>query len=125
MNNSRTVVLDYLRAFYSADFQTARSLVADNFTFSGPFIHAEGKDAFFSSATGLTPIVRGFQLLHQWEDGEHVCTFYEFTLDTPAGKGTILAAEWNQVRDGWVVSARLVFDSAQFRRLVPAAPLTP
>ncbi len=42
-------------------------------------------------------------------------------LETPVGKGLVLTSEWNTVRDGKVVSATLVFDTAEFRKVVPQA----
>jgi hypothetical protein len=121
MSSPGQVVVDYLNAFWSGDMLAAQSLVAEEFSFEGPFLQVEDKDAFFASAAGLIPIVRGYRMMHQWEDGENVCTFYEFNVETPAGKGAVLTAEWNRVRDGRLVSARLVFDTAAFRKLVPPA----
>ncbi|MDQ6704739.1 MAG: hypothetical protein M3Z85_02110, partial [Acidobacteriota bacterium] len=78
-----------------------------------------GKDAFFDSAAGLIPIVRGYRMLRQWKDAEDICSFYEFHVETPAGKGSVPTFEWNRVRDGQIISARLVFDTGAFRKLVP------
>jgi hypothetical protein len=35
-----------LTAFYTGDFGRARDLVAETFAFRGPFLQAEGRDAF-------------------------------------------------------------------------------
>jgi len=120
MSNSSQIATDYLSSFWSGDVKAAHGLIAENFSFAGPFVQVEGKDAFFNSAVGLIPIMRGYRLLRQWDDGGHVCTFYEFNLETPVGKGAVLAAERNHVHDGQIASVRLVFDTAQFRKLVPA-----
>ncbi len=119
MSSARQAVVKYFNAFWSGDMETARSLVAQKFSFAGPFLQVDDKDAFFASAAPLGPIVRGYRLLHQWEDGENVCSFYEFNVETPAGRGSVQTAEWNQVHDGRIISARLVFDTAAFRKLVP------
>ncbi len=121
MSNPGQVVADYLNAFWSGDSVAARSFITEDFSFEGPFVQVEGKDAFFASAVGLVSIVRGYRMLHQWEDGENVCTFYEFNVETPLGKGSVLTAEWNRVHDSQIASARLVFDSSAFRKLVPTA----
>ena len=115
------VVRDYLAAFYGGDFETARELLADDLTFRGPFVEVDSADAFLASAQPLRPILKGHRLVKQWQDDDQVSTLYEMSLETPAGTGSVLVAEWNAVRDGKVASAALVFDTAAFRELLPQA----
>lgn len=110
----------YLTAFYSGDFETARALVADHFSFDGPFLRADGKKAFFDGAVGLLGVVRGHTLIRQWEDGPDVCSWYQLRLETPAGSGTVPMSEWHTVAGGKLISARVLFDTAAFRALLPA-----
>ena len=121
MGTSSRVVRDYLSAFTSGDMETARSLLADEFSFRGPILEADGRDAFFEGAAGLAPVVRGYRMLRQWEDGDDVCSVYEFNVETPAGAGSVLMSEWNTVRDGRLTSGRLVFDTAALREFMPSA----
>lgn len=109
----------YLQAFYSGDFDRACAVVADDFSFEGPFLQVQGKDAFFAGAEGLRRIVRGHRLLRQWEDGSDVCSVYEAQIVTPVGNGPVLMSEWHTVGDGLLTSGRVVFDTAAFRALVP------
>jgi hypothetical protein len=111
---------DYLTAFYTGDFGRARDLVAETFAFSGPFLQAEGRDAFFDGAQGLKNIVRGHRTVRQWSDGEDVCTVHEVELQTPAGQGVVLMSEWHTVREGRLAAGQVVFDTARFRALLPA-----
>lgn len=115
------VVDRYLDAFYRGDFKTARTLLADDLVFQGPFVHVRGADTFIASADGLRSIVRGRRALRQWRDGAEVSTLYEMKLETPAGTGSVLVSECNTVRGGQVASATVVFDTAEFRKLVPQA----
>jgi hypothetical protein len=94
--------------------------VADNFSFRGPLAQADDKAAFFASAAPLASIVRGHELLRQWADGNAVCSMYQCRLATARGAGSVLVAEWNTVREDRVVAAKLVFDTAAFRALLPA-----
>jgi hypothetical protein len=80
------VVNQYLEAFWSGDFDTARTLVADAFSFQGPFLQTDDKQAFFAGSSGLLPIMRGYRLLRQWEDGDEVCSVYEFNVGTRPGR---------------------------------------
>ena len=116
------LVNSYLDAFYLGDFDRASVVVADGFTFQGPFLKVEGKDAFFSGAQGLRGIVRGHRLLRQWVDGNDVSSLYEAELATPAGKGSVIMSEWHQVADRQLVSGRVIFDTNAFRALLPASP---
>ena len=112
-------VNDYLEAFTSGNVDRARELVAEDFDFHGPMMQVKGRDAFFEGASGLVPMVRGFRMLRQWEDGEDVASVYEFNVETPAGAGSVVMSEWNRVRDGKLLSARLIFDTSEFNRLMP------
>jgi ketosteroid isomerase-like protein len=114
------VVNEYLRSFYSGDFDKAKALVSDDFHFKGPFVEATDKAAFFSSAAPLAKIVRGHRLLRQWADRGEVCSIFDVNLETPAGNGTVTMSEWHTVRDGKLNSGRVILDTAAFRALVPA-----
>ena len=115
---SSATVSRYLAAFYSGDFATARSVLADGFSFHGPFVQATGADAFFAAAEGLRSLVRGHRLLRQVCDGEEVCSLYEVDLETPTGAGSVPMSEWHVVRDGRIASGRVLFDTAAFRTIV-------
>ena len=115
------VVNAYLEAFWSGDFEQARRLVVDDFSFQGPLAQADDKETFFASAAPLVPIVRGYRPLRQWAEGDEVCTVYECQLETPVGAGCVLMSEWNTMRDGRVAAARLMFDTAAFRALLPSS----
>jgi hypothetical protein len=114
------VVNAYLDAFTSWRVEEARALVADGFVFEGPFIKTDDKEAFFAGAAGLGRIAQGHRVLRQWADGDDVSTVYEFELGTPERHGPIVMSEWHTVKDGLIVSSRLLFDTAQFRALAPA-----
>jgi hypothetical protein len=119
--SSAHVYREYLDRFTAGDLPGARDLLAEDFSFHGPMLQAEGRDAFLEGASGLGPIVRGNEMLRQWEDGEEVCSVYEFKVETPIGAGSIPMTEWVRVKDGKLVSARLIFDTAQMAALMPAS----
>lgn len=119
MAGAGRVVSEYLDAFASGDFEGARQLVADDFSFAGPMVQVEGSEGFFAASAPLVPIVRGFRMLRQWEEGDEVCSIYELRMESPAGAGSVVMAEWNRLRDGRVASSRLIFDTAAFLALIP------
>jgi hypothetical protein len=57
----------------------------------------------------------------QWTEGSSVCSFYDFKVETTAGAGVIPMAEWSEIKDGKLVSSRLIFDTADMAALMPQA----
>jgi hypothetical protein len=110
----------YLTAFCSGDFNTARTLVSEDFDFEGPFTKVRGRDAFFESAAPLQPLLRGLEVMRKWVDGDESCWIYELKLETPVGAGGVVMADWLTTRNGAVAKERLVFDAAAFAALMPS-----
>lgn len=119
--SSADVFRTYLDRFTAGDPAGAGELLHESFSFHGPMLQVQGREAFLEGASGLDPIVRGNRMLRQWEDGEEVCSVYEPQVETPVGAGSIPMTEWARVRDGKLVSARLIFDTAQMAALTQAA----
>jgi predicted SnoaL-like aldol condensation-catalyzing enzyme len=118
MKNS-DVFKAYIDAFTAGDLDTARNYIADDFTFNGPMLKATNKKEFFDNISpDLLSMTRGYTMLRQFEDGDEVCSIYEYNLETPVGQGAVYMVEWNKVRDGQLTSARLLFDTAQFSALM-------
>ena len=111
----------YLERFTSGDTAGAAELLTDDFRFHGPFLQSEGKAAFLEGSAQLGPIMRGAEIHRQWQDGDEVCSIYDFKIETPAGEGSIPMAEWNSIRDGKLASGRLIFDTAALAALMPAS----
>ena len=120
MMQAQDVVTAYLDAFYGGDFDRAGVLLAEGFSFRGPFVEVDGRDAFLASAEGLKRIVRGATVRRQLQDGDDVCTLYDVHLETPAGSGSVPMTEWHRVSDGRLQSGVVLFDTAKFRTLVGA-----
>ena len=111
------VFRSYLERFTAGDTDGAADLLADEFSFVGPMLHATSKAEFLAGSAALGPIVRGCDIHRQWVDGDDVCSIYDFKVETPIGAASIQMAEWSVVRDGKLVSSRLLFDMAA---LMPA-----
>jgi ketosteroid isomerase-like protein len=109
----------YLERFTSGDREGAAELLTDDFRFHGPMLQSDGKAAFLEGSAGLCPIMRGAHVHRQWEEGDEVCSIYDFKIETPAGVVSIPMAEWDTVRDGKLASARLIFDTAAMAALQP------
>ena len=115
------VFRSYLERFTSGDANGAAELLDDNFSFDGPMLQATSKAEFLAGSAALGPIVRGCDIHRQWVDGDDVCSIYDFKVETPAGAGSIPMAEWSVVREGKLMSSRLLFDTATMAALMPAS----
>lgn len=111
MMQAQDVVNAYLDALYGGDFGRAGDLLAADFSFRGPFVAADGREAFLQSAEGLKRIARGHTVLRQLSGGGDVCTLYSLRL--PAG--AVSMTEWHRVEDGLLRSGIVLFDTADFR----------
>jgi hypothetical protein len=120
MSNAE-VFQSYLERFTAGDMEGAAEYLDDEFSFIGPVLTAGDKAEFLAGASRLGPIVRGCDMHRQWVDGEEVCSVYDFKIETPAGAGSVPMAEWSVVRDGKLVSSRVLFDTAAMAALMPAS----
>lgn len=111
----------YLERFTGGDVEGAAELLADDFTFRGPILQADSKAEFLAGSKPAAAVARGVRIHHAWADGDDVCMIYDFEIETPAGAGAVQMAEWAVVRDGKLVSSRLIFDTAAFMALMPTA----
>ena len=109
----------YLERFASGDVDGAAELLVDGFAFSGPILQAGSKAEFLAGSATAAAMARGCTIHRQWADGDDVCSIYDFEIETPAGRGAIPMAEWSVIRDGKLVSSRLLFDSAAMAALMP------
>jgi len=109
----------YLERFTSGDVEGAAELLAEEFAFDGPILQAKGKAEFLAGSATAASMARGCTIHHQWADGDDVCSVYDFKIETPAGAGAIAMAEWSVIRDGKLVSSRLLFDTAAMAALMP------
>lgn len=120
MKNSE-VFKAYIDAFTAGDIDTARKYIADDFMFDGPMVKATNKKEFFDNISPeLIAMTRGYTMLRQFEDGDELCSMYEYNVETPVGKGAVYMTEWNKVRNDQLISSRLLFDSAQLNALMPS-----
>lgn len=111
MAGAGEVVERYFDAWTAKDFETARSLLADDLHFTGPIETLDNADALMESIKGLAQIVTGAERRGLVEQGEQVCVIYDLhTVAIP----TAPVAEWYTVRDGKIASLQAFFDARPF-----------
>lgn len=112
MANAAEVVEQYQRAFGSGDVATARSLLADDLHFKGPFEEFHTADDYMHSVARLAQIVTGTDVKKVLSEGNDVVTIYDLHTNTPAGTSNI--AEWATVKGGKIATIRVFFDARPF-----------
>ncbi|HWS46665.1 MAG TPA: nuclear transport factor 2 family protein [Acidimicrobiia bacterium] len=111
----------YLERFTHGDVGGAAELLDDDFAFEGPILQSTGKADFLTGSAAAAAMARGCEIHRQWVDGNSVCSVYDFKVETPMGTGSIAMAEWSVIKDGRLVSSRLIFDTADMAALMPPA----
>lgn len=97
----------YFQAWQGQDFDTLRSVLAENATFRGPLGAADNADECIAGLRGMSKTMTGITVLKRLVDGLDVVTMFELhTADAPA----CLTANWSHVEDGKITSIRVAFD---------------
>jgi uncharacterized protein (TIGR03086 family) len=90
--------------------------LADDFAFSGPVASFDSADGFRAMAREAGAAVRGFQVRHQFTDGDLVCSVIDWEMAMLPG--VLTAAEVLQVSDGTIVRGELIYDAEDLRRVM-------
>ncbi len=111
-NDAADVVARFSQAWTRGDFDTARSLLADELDFEGPLDKFQRADDYLNAIRGLHSMLKGVEHQGTIAQGDQVAHFY--VLDTPLGRAPV--AEWFQVAGGRIKALRAYFDARPFSR---------
>jgi SnoaL-like domain len=106
----------YFDAWKRRDFDTLRSILADDVTFDGPLGHASNADECVDGLKRMSKIVTDIMIRKTFVDGPDVITWFE--LHT-AGTTPLPTVNWRHVENGKITSIRVTFDP---RPLSPPPP---
>jgi ketosteroid isomerase-like protein len=105
----------YFDAWTSKDFETARSLLHDDLSFTGPFETLDNADALVASLQGLAQVVTGAERRGLLAEADEVSVIYDLhTVPVPQAA----VAEWYTVRDGKIASIQAFFDARPFAAML-------
>ncbi len=112
-DDATKVATAYFDAWKANDFDTMRSLLADDVTFSGPLAQLEGAENYMKGIEGMSRITSEISIRKVFVDGPDVLTWYDLhtTVAPP-----VPVANWLHVEDGKITSLRVAFDP---RELAP------
>ena len=106
-DDAAKVAATYFDAWKANDFDTMRSLLADDVTFSGPLASLEGAEDYMKGIEGMSRITSEIAVQKVFVDGPDVLTWYDLhtTVAPP-----VPVANWLHVEDCKITSLRVVFD---------------
>ncbi len=105
---AREIVMSYITALGSQDYDSARNWLGDNVLVKGPAGEAfRSPDEFI----GMMRQQSGkYDIKKLFVDGDDVCLLYDFITKTV----TVFFSSWYKVKDGKIVSIQTVFDPRPF-----------
>jgi limonene-1,2-epoxide hydrolase len=115
MTTALGVVQRFQQALQSGDKVAARKVLADHFTFRGPFDTFDQPEAYLAALEKLQPLIERIDVKKAFADGNEVCVIYDMVTKTAVGTSRI--AEWFQVEGERIAAIQAVFDAR------PWAPL--
>jgi len=104
----KDVVMSYIRAMDSRDYDSAGRCLADNILVKGP-----AGEAFRSPSEFLSMMQKQqgtYEIKKVFVDGNDVCLLYDFVTKAVAA----FFCSWYQVKDGKIVTIQTVFDPRPF-----------
>jgi hypothetical protein len=112
-DDAARVATTYFDAWKVNDFDTMRSLVDDDVTFSGPLARLEGAENYMEGIKGMSQIKSDIVIHKVFVDGPDVLTWFDLhnTVASP-----VPVANWLHIEDGRITSLQVAFDA---RELAP------
>jgi ketosteroid isomerase-like protein len=105
--DTRSLAETYFRSWKAKDFDTLRSILADDVTFRGPMGTAEGVDDCLKGLEAMAGMMTDLVIQKIFVDGDDVLTWYEIhTASTPP----LPTANWSRVKNGKISRIRAAFD---------------
>jgi ketosteroid isomerase-like protein len=105
--DTKTVAATYFDAWKEKDFDTLRSVLADEVTFSGPMGTADGAEDCLKGLQGMAKDMDDLKIRVMVADGSDVITWYDLHM---RGVEPLPTANWSHVEDGKITSIRATFD---------------
>jgi hypothetical protein len=105
------LALKYMAAFFGeAPLASMEALLADDFSFRGPYYEFKSSKAYLESLSKDPPIDVGYRILDVYEKENSVCLVYLFSK---AGMQTPMAQTF-ELHDGKITKSELIFDCKDF-----------
>jgi ketosteroid isomerase-like protein len=107
MTDPRDVARTYFTAWQDHDFDTLRSILAEDVTFRGPLGSADDADECIAGLRGMSKMMTAIDIKTIVADTDDVITWFELhTNDAPPAP----TANWMHLSDGKIARIRVTFD---------------
>ena len=113
MSTSGDVAKRYYDAVAKRDFNTMRSLLADDLEFIGLFETYHGPTQYLNTFQGLLGITKRLEVKAVIGEGDQAAVFFELETGPPA-PATTFVAEWMQIVNGKIRRVQSAFDGRPF-----------
>ena len=100
-------------AWTAHDWDTLRSILADDATFRGPLGTADSGDECLAGLKGMSQIMTDVKVLHRWSDETDAITWFELHTSMAPPAPT---ANWSHVENGKITAIRVTFDPRALTR---------
>ncbi len=112
-DNAANLAKTYFDAWKANDFDTMRSLVAEDVRFEGPLATLVGAEDYMKGIRGLSSLISQIVIRKVFVDGQDVLTWYEMHTMVAS---PVAVANWLHVEEGKITALRVAFDA---RELAP------
>lgn len=104
----RDIAVAFTEAWAHQDFDRAAAYLAEDVAFTGPAGQLTGREDYMAGLSAFAADVTGLDVMCAVGDDEQAALFYDATTSS---HGTSTFAERLVIRDGKIVSDRLIFDT--------------
>jgi hypothetical protein len=103
-----TVAELYFTSWLNKDWDTLRSILADDCSFSGPLATVGDADSCVEGLKGMSQIMTDIVVNKRWVDGGDVLTWFDLHTKVADPAPT---ANWSHVQDGKITAINVTFDA--------------
>ncbi|MEC5146089.1 nuclear transport factor 2 family protein [Chitinophaga sp. 212800010-3] len=100
---AKETVLRFINALNEEDFTTVRSLLNDDFTFTGVLGTRNGADVYTEE---IKQMKLKYDVKKAFEDENDVCLWYNILI----GNQSVFSSGWYQLKNGKISSFKVLFD---------------
>ena len=106
-DDARSTAETYFAAWKAKDFDTLRSVLADEATFRGPLGTADSGDECLAGLKGMAQMLTDINVVKVFVDGPDVLTWFDLHTEHASPTPT---ANWMHVESGRIARIRVTFD---------------
>lgn len=108
--DTRELAETYFRSWKDKDFDTLRSVLADDATFRGPLGTADDGDTCLRGLQGMAQVITDIVIHKMVVDGPDVLTWFDLHTSIAPPAPTV---NWSHVENGRITEIKVTFDARE------------